>query len=190
VREGAGDQQLWRDRAPSGLVRLRAREQPCRRRSSASQDRDEDAEIRSSLEALPSPSQELTVTRIAKLRSGKTYVPALRSGFFEQTVRHLQAKTGMDDAYVARRLSEADPTLVDAARANGIKAGTWRSPFSIPMAIFAAADSDTSKGKRVEAAFGDLRTLIIAARAHNAKVAVVLLPPPVGVAKRYWGYFS
>src|SRR5262245_2277650 len=94
------------------------------------------------------------------------------------------ALTGMDDAYVARRLSEADPTLVDAARADGIKAGTWRSPFSISMAIF------TSKGKRVEAAFEDLRTLIIAARAHNAKVAVVLLPPPVGVAEPYWGYFS
>jgi hypothetical protein len=162
VREGAGDQQLWRDRAPSGLVRLRAREQACRRRSSAS--RDEDAEIRSSLEALPSPSQGVTVTRIAKLRSGKTYVPALRSRFFGQTIRHLQAKTGMDDAYVARRLSEADPTLVDAARADGING--WDLAFAI------------------------FDPLIIAARAHNAKVAVVLLPPPVWVAERYWGYFS
>jgi hypothetical protein len=36
----------------------------------------------------------------------------------------------------------------------------------------------------------DLRTLIIAARAHNAKVAVVLLPPPAWVAERYWGYFT
>ena len=190
MREGAGDQQLWRDRAPSGLVRLRPREQPCRRRSSASQDRDEDAEIRSSLEALPSPSQELTVTRIAKLRSGKTYVPALRSGFFEQTIRHLQAKTGMDDAHVARGLSEADLTLVDAARAAGING--WDLAFAIfdPDGALAAADSNTSKGKGVEAAFGDLRTLIIAARAHNAKVAVVLLPPPVWVAERYWGYFS
>jgi hypothetical protein len=127
------------------------------------------------------PSQELTVTRIAKLRSGKTYVPALRSGFFEQTIRHLEAKTGMDDAYVARRLSEADPTPVDAAPAFAI--------FD-PDGDLAAADSNTSKGKGVEAGVGDLRTLIIAARAHSANVAVVLLPPPVWVAERYWGYFT
>jgi hypothetical protein len=96
----------------------------------------------------------------------------------------------MHNAYVARRLSEADPTLVDAARADGING--WDLAFAIfdPDGDFAAADSNTSKGRGVEAAFGDLRTLIIAARAHNAKVAVVLLPPPVWVAERYWGYFS
>ena len=160
----------------------------------------ESAETRSALEALPSPSQELTLARIAKrsvllnyvFRLGKTYVPALRSGSFEQTIRHLQTKTGMDDAYLARRLSEADPTLVDAARADAING--WDLAFAIfdpdYYGDLAAADSRSSKGKEVEGALRDLRTLIVAARARNAKVAVVLLPPPVWVAERYWSYFK
>jgi lysophospholipase L1-like esterase len=158
------------------------------------------AEIRFALEALPSPSQELMLTRIAKrsvllnyvFRLGKMYVPALRSGSFEQMIRHLQTKTGMDDAYVTRRLSEADPTLVDAARADAING--WDLAFAIfdpdYYSDLAAADSSTSKGKEVERGLGDLRTLIIAARTQNAKVAVVLLPPPVWVAERYWFYFK
>ena len=117
------------------------------------------------------------------------YVPALRSGFVEQTIRHLQTKTGMDDAYVARRLREADPTLVDAARADAING--WDLAFAIfdpdYYGDLAAADPAASKDK---SASGDLRALITAARAQNAKVAVVLLPPPVWVAKSYWSYFS
>jgi lysophospholipase L1-like esterase len=157
-------------------------------------------DIRSALEALPSPSQEPTLRRIAKrsvlinyvFRLGKMYIPALRSGSLEQTIRHLQTKTGLDDAYVARRLSEADPTLVDAARADAING--WDLAFAIfdpdYYGDLAAADSSTPKGKEVEAALGDLRTLIIAARAQNAKAAVVLLPPPVWVAERYRFYFK
>ena len=160
----------------------------------------ESASIQSALKALPAPSQELTLTRLAKrsvllnylFRLGKIYVPALRSGSFEQLVRHLQAKTGTDDAYVARRLSEADPALVDAARADAING--WDLAFAIfdpdYYGDLAAADSSTSKGKEVERALGDLRTLVNAARAQNANVAVVLLPPPVWVAERYWFYFK
>jgi hypothetical protein len=160
----------------------------------------ESAEIRSALEALPPPSQEFTLRQIAKrsvllnyvFRLGKVYVPALRSGPFEQMVKHLQTKTGKDDAYVARRLGEADPTLVDAARADGING--WDLAFAIfdpnYYGDLAAADPATSKGNAVEAALGDLRTLINAARAQNAKVAVVLLPPPVWVAERYRSYFK
>jgi lysophospholipase L1-like esterase len=158
------------------------------------------SEIRSSLEALPSPSEEPTLTRIAKrsvllnyvFRLGKVYVPALRSGSFEQMIKHLQTKTGKDDAYVARRLGEADPALVDAARADAING--WDLAFAIfdpdYYGDLAAADPSTSKGKEVERALGDLRTLISAARAQNAKVAVVLLPPPVWVAERYRPYFK
>jgi lysophospholipase L1-like esterase len=160
----------------------------------------ETASIQSALKALPASSQELTLTRLAKrsvllnylFRLGKIYVPALRSGSFEQTVRHLQAKTGTDDAYVARRLSQADPALVDAARADAING--WDLAFAMfdpdYYGDLAAADSSTSKGKEVERALGDLRTLISAARAQNAKVAVVLLPPPVWVAERYRPYFK
>jgi SGNH hydrolase-like domain, acetyltransferase AlgX len=140
------------------------------------------------------------LTRIAKrsvllnyaFRLGKMYVPALRSGSFEQMIRHLQTETGMDDAYLTRRLSEADPTLVDAARADAING--WDLAFAIfdpdYYSDLAAADSSTAKGKEVERGLGDLRTLIIAARTQNAKVAVVLLPPPVWVAERYWSYFK
>jgi lysophospholipase L1-like esterase len=160
----------------------------------------ESAEIQSALKALPAPSQELTLKQIAKrsvllnyvFRLGKIYVPALRSGSFEQTIKHLQTKTGMDDAYVARRLSEADPTLVDAARADAING--WDLAFAIfdpdYYGDLAASDPSTSIGKGVEGAFGDLRMLITAAKAQNAKVAVVLLPPPVWVAERYRGYFK
>jgi hypothetical protein len=86
------------------------------------------AEAQASLRASPSPPQEVDLKRIAKksvllnylFRVGKVYIPSLRSGFFEQMVSQLEAQTGKDDAYVASRLNEADPKLMDAARADAI----------------------------------------------------------------------
>ncbi len=53
-------------------------------------------------------------------RLSKIYFPVLRSGFFEQMIDELRAQTGKDEAYIARRLSQADPNLVDAAQADAI----------------------------------------------------------------------
>jgi hypothetical protein len=157
-------------------------------------------EAQAALRALPLPPREFTLSRMAKrsvllnyvFRLGKVYIPALRSGFFEQMISQLKAQTGKDDAYVARRLNEADPTLVDAARADAINGWDLAGAIFYPnyYGDLAAAAAGTPKGQEVEGALKDLNAVIAAARELNAKVAVVLLPPPMWVAERYRLYFK
>ncbi len=54
----------------------------------------------------------------------------------------------------------------------------------------AAAARGTSKGEEIEGALQDLHALTDLARRQNARVVVVLLPPPVWVGERYWDYFK
>jgi GDSL-like Lipase/Acylhydrolase family len=158
------------------------------------------AQAQASLRASPSPPQELDLKRIAKksvllnylFRVGKVYIPSLRSGFFEQMISQLEAQTGKDDAYVASRLNEADPKLVDAARADAING--WDLAFAIfdpdYYGELAAAAPSTPKGKEVDGGLKDLNAIVTAVRENRVKVVVVLLPPPVWVSERYWPYFK
>jgi GDSL-like Lipase/Acylhydrolase family len=158
------------------------------------------AEAQASLRASPSPPQELDLKRIAKksvllnylFRVGKVHIPSLRSGFFEQMISQLEAQTGKDDAYVASRLNEAGPKLVDAARADAING--WDLAFAIfdpdYYGELAAAAPSTPKGKEVDGGLKDLNAIVTAVRENRVKVVVVLLPPPVWVSERYWPYFK
>jgi hypothetical protein len=126
-------------------------------------------------------------------RVGKLYVPLLRSGLFDDTVNRLSAATNHDRTLAMRRLSLVDPKLVDAARADAI------NPSDLAIAIFfpdyygtlAAAELSNLKGERFELGhvLQDLGTLIFAARRTGAKIAVVLIPPPVWVDESYQHYF-
>jgi hypothetical protein len=158
------------------------------------------AEAQAALRAPSPPQTDSALKRLAKrsallnyvFRLGKVHIPVLRSGAFEQMVSGLKAQTGMDDAYVAGRLSRADPALVDAARADAING--WDLAFAMfdpdYYGDLAAAAGGTTKGIEVAGAIRDLRAVIAAARERSAAVAVVLLPPPVWVAQRYWSYFK
>lgn len=125
-------------------------------------------------------------------RLGKLYIPSLRSGFFEKTVASLKARTGIDDATIARRLSQVDPALVEAARADAINGWDLAHALFDPNLYGDLAQSapGSPKGEDLEAALKDLGTLIVAVRERNATAAVVLLPPPVWVAPRYGRYFQ
>jgi hypothetical protein len=148
-----------------------------------------------------SPSSAIDWRRLLKhsmlanfiYRVGKLYVPPLRSGLFDQAVSRLSAATNRDQRFVMRRLALVDPKLVDDARADAI------NPSDLAMAIFfpdyygtlAAANLYDLRGEHfeLEHVLRDLGTLILAARQTGAKVAVVLIPPPVWVNESYRSYF-
>jgi lysophospholipase L1-like esterase len=144
----------------------------------------------------PGPSWKLLAKQSVLVsylfRVSKNHIPSLRSDGFAALVGQFKARWGKDDAFVARKLGEVDPILVDAARADAI------NPWDLLLAIFdpdyygnlAAAAPGTPKGAEMEGALKDLGTLIAAARAQDAKIAMVLLPPPVWVAERYRRYFK
>jgi lysophospholipase L1-like esterase len=124
-------------------------------------------------------------------RLAKIYIRPLRSGFLEHSIEALKIQTGRDDAFVASKLRQIDPELLEAARADAIN--VW----DLAIAIFypdyygdlAAATPGTDKGEEVAGALRDVRALVTEARRTKAKVAVLLLPPPVWVGETYQQYF-
>ncbi|MBI3444357.1 MAG: SGNH/GDSL hydrolase family protein [Magnetospirillum sp.] len=126
------------------------------------------------------------VYRLAKQR-----IPALRSGFFDQTLAYAAGQTGLDHASLQARLAEIDPALVDAARADAINGWDLAVAVTDPdyYGDLAGLEPGSKQGIAAEASFRDLRALIARARSLGAEVAVVLLPPPVWVAERYQEHF-
>jgi hypothetical protein len=124
-------------------------------------------------------------------RIGKLHFQLLRSGFLEEAIDRLKAQTGKDDAFVASRLAAADPDLVDAARADAINVWDLATAIFYPdyYASLATAAPESVRGAEVELALRDISALITTARQQNARVAIVLLPPPVWVGERYLNYF-
>jgi lysophospholipase L1-like esterase len=124
-------------------------------------------------------------------RFSKIYIRPLRSGFLERSIEALQMQTGRDDTFVASRLRQIDPELLEAARADSINVWDVATAIFYPdyYGDLAAATPGTDKGEEVMGALRDLRALITEARRTRAKVAVLLLPPPVWVGETYRQYF-
>jgi hypothetical protein len=131
-------------------------------------------------------------------RLSKKYFPQLRSGFLENIIAQLKSRTDRDDQFVEARLRRADPTLVEAARADIINPWLLATAVFYPnyyadLAIVSSGTEIVSSGTEMESnlkeALRDFASIADFCNARRIPVVAVLIPPPVWVSQAYQSFF-
>ena len=125
-------------------------------------------------------------------RQLKVYVPALRSGAFEDLIDYLKKYEGKDDKFVQKRLNRADPRMVELAKSDAINVWDLASAIFHPDHYVNLYDIPPGSlaERNLSKMLIDLDFVISWLLARDMKPIVILLHPSIIVGKEYQEYYK